>query len=57
MKMVKICYQPHQKQAIKHTKELVGEIILDRKKSLYIELEKGVIRRLRKDDVLWIKPI
>ncbi len=57
MKMVKICYQPHQRQAIKHTKELVGEIILDRKKSLYIELEKGVIRRLRKADVLWIKPI
>ena len=55
--MVKIRYQPHQKQAIKHTKELVGKIILDRKKSLYIELEKGVIRRLRKDDVLWTKPI
>ncbi len=55
--MVKICYQPYQRQAIKHAKELVGEIILDRKKSLYIGLEKGVIRRLRKDDVLWIKPI
>lgn len=55
--MVKICYQPHQRQIVKRTKELVGEIILDRKKSLYIELEKGVIRRLRKDDILWIKPI
>ena len=48
----KIIYQPHQKQRVKHEFVIIGKIILESEKSLYISPINKIIRRIRKEDIM-----